>query len=309
MKQPRSIGTAGLILMLLLLMAAAGCATPRTLAPMSTWEIEALRARLGTIGVTGARHPPRVSVQTPSEGAMHGALDGATVGALIPIEIAFRATPVSCSSAYCLFIPAAGLALAPVGAVIGFVGGALTADPAERVAERSARINDALLQLRAQEKMREEFLEKLSEIKTFPFTVVDETGPSTVGEKPDYRRFQSSGIGSINEIDVTKIKLVGTGKVKPQLHVQLEVQSRLVSTADNAEIYCKVFTCSSEADVFEAWAAEDARKFREEIEACYHDITEWLVTDHYVHDSIANPQIEPRTPGGTATRRSMAGCR
>jgi hypothetical protein len=309
MKKPRSIRTTRFILIPLLLVAAAGCATPRTLAPMSTWEIEALRARLGTIGVAGARHLPQVEVQTPSKGALHGALDGATVGALTPIVVSFQVIPAGCNSAYCLFIPAAGLALAPVGAVVGAVGGALTADPAEKVAERSAKINDALVQLRVQEKMRDEFLARLSDVKTFPFTVVHEAGPATIGENPDYRRFQSSGIGSINEIDVTKIKLIGTGKVQPQLHVQLQVQSRLVSTADNAEIYCKAFTCSSKEGTFEIWAAEDAKKFREEIEACYHDLADWLVTDQYMHDSVTNPQTEPRTPVGTATRQSTAGCR
>lgn len=292
----------------LLLTLAVGCLKPYTPWPMSAQQIDASKTRLGTIGITGARHLPQLKVQTPSKGAMHGALDGAAVGALVPIEVSFGVIPTTCSSIYCLFIPAAGLALAPVGAAVGLVGGALTADSAGKVAERSAKINDAFAQLRMQERMRDEFTARLSDVKTFPFTSAQETGPATDGEKPDYRQFQSSGIGSINEIDVRKVTLVGTGKVRPQLHVELEVQSRLVSTTDNAELYCKVFTCSSDADTFEVWAAQDAKKFREVIEACYRDVANWSVADLYERDAVTPAQLETQAPRGTITI-STAKCR
>ena len=141
-----------------------------------------------------------------------------------------------------------------------------------------------------------------------------ETGPAVEGEKPDYSLFKSSGISSVNEIDVKKLTLAGWGKVRPDLYVQLEVQVRLISTTDNTEIYCKVFTCSSKDDKFEVWASQDAKKFQEEIEACYRDIADWSVNDLYVNDSIIMKK-ETYTPmytsvryGSILNRRSSAKC-
>jgi len=208
----------------------------------------------------------------------------------------------------------AGLALAPVGALVGSVGGMITADSTEIVNKREIRIKDALAKLRMQENMRDQFLSRLADLKTFPFTTLPETGPAIEGEKPDYRQFKSSCISSVNEIDVKKLTLAGWGKVRPDLYVQLEVQVRLISTTDNAEIYCKVFTCSSKDDKFEVWAAQDAKKFREEIEACYHDVADWSVNDLYVNDSIILkketyiPMYTYVRHGTILNRRSTAKC-
>lgn len=300
------IRKAGVIMTLLLLLPG-GCAVHQAPQPMDSQEIDTLKTRLGLIGVTGARYLPRVEVQTPSKGAKEGATDGAKVGAPTPIVISFEAMQ-GCGDPYCLLLPFAGLALAPVGAVVGGVGGAITADSAEKINDHEVRIKDALAKLRIQENMRDQFLSRLAELRMFPFTIRHEAGPATEGEKPDYRQFKSSGINSVNEIDVKKLTLAGRGKVRPDLYVQLEVQVRLISTADNTEIYCKVFTCSSKDDKFEAWAAQDAKKFREEIEACYNDVADWSVNDMYVNDSILLMQKEPDMLRRIVTRRSTAKC-
>lgn len=298
----------GLILTSLLLLLAGGCAARRAPEPMSTQEIDELKNRLGLIAVTRASYVPVVTVLTPSKGPKEGAKDGAKVGALAPFEIIVYAIQGCLSSPYCALLPIAGLALAPVGAVVGGVGGTITADSAEIVNEREIRIKDALTKLRMQENMSDKFISRLSELKTIPFTTMHDAGPAMEGEKPDYRQFKSGGVGSVNEIDVKKLTLAGRGKVKPDLYVQLEVQIRLISTTDNTEIYCKVFTCSSKEDKFEVWAAQDAEKFREEIEACYNDVADWSVNDLYVNDSVIRIQKEPSMPRRTVTRRSAAKC-
>jgi hypothetical protein len=302
------IRKAGLILTSLLLLLAGGCAARHAPEPMDAQEIDALKTRLGLIAVTRAQYLPHVEVQVPSKGPREGAKDGAKVGALVPIQISFEAMRGCSQSLGCLLLPLAGLALAPVGAVVGGVGGMVTADSPEMVSEREVRIKDALAKLRMQENMRDQFLSRLADLKIFSFTTMTEAGPAMEGEKPDYRQFKSSGISSVNEIDVKKLTLAGWGKVRPNLYVQLEVQVRLISTTDNTEIYCKVFTCSSKSDKFESWAAQDAKKFREEIESCYNDIADWSVNDLYVNDSIIMKE-KTYTPGGQSlTRQSTAKC-
>ena len=302
------IRKAGLILTSLLLLLAGGCSARRAPEPMDTQEIDALKTRLGLIAVTRAQYEPHVEVTVPSKGPLEGAQDGAKVGALFPIQISIWSMQ-GCGSPGCLLLPLAGLALAPVGALVGGVGGTITANPAEIVIEREVRIKDALAKLRVQENMRDQFLSRLADLKIFPFTTMTESGPTIEGKKPDYRQFKSSGISSVNEIDVKKLTLAGWGKVRPDLYVQLEVQFRLISTIDNTEIYCKMFTCSSKYDKFEVWAAQDAKKFQEEIESCYNDVADWLVNDLYVNDSIIMKK-ESYTPRyHNLTRQSTAKCK
>jgi hypothetical protein len=274
---------------------------------MNSQEIGELKTKLGLIGVTGARYVPRVEVKTPSKGAEEGAKDGAKVGALTPLALSFEAMQ-GCGDPYCLLLPFAGLALAPVGAVVGSVGGAITADTAENVTAREVKVKNALAKLRMQENIHEKLVSRLSELKSFPFAIIYEAGPAIEGEKADYRQFKSSGISSVNEIDVRKLTLSGRGKVRPDLYVQLEVQVRVISLTDDTEIFCKIYTCSSKDAKFEVWAAEDAKTFREEIESCYNDVADWAVNDIYVNDTIIQVRKEPKISWQPLTRQSIADC-
>lgn len=202
------IRKAGIILTSLLLLWASGCAEHRVPEPMDAQEIGALKTRLGLIAITRAQYVPYVEVQTPSKGPQEGAKDGAKVGALVPLEISVEAMQ-GCASPYCLLLPIAGLALSPVGAVVGSVGGTITADSVEIVNEREVRIKDVLAKLRMQENMSDQFLSRLTDLKTFPFAIMQEVGPTMLGEKPDYRQLRSNGISTVNEIDVQKLTLSG----------------------------------------------------------------------------------------------------
>jgi len=278
-----------------LLLWAGGCATVRAPQPMTPQEVDLLKARLGEIGVARARYVPQIEVQTPSKGSKEGAKDGAVVGALAPIEVTFGAVVAAgCGDPYCLLLPLAGVALAPVGAVVGAVGGAVTADPEEVVSGREAIIQDAITKLRMQEHMHEQFVSRLAASNTFPFRALEEAGPTAPEEKPDYRQFKDDGIQTINEISVKMLRLTGLGKVKPRLSVHLDVQTRLVSTDDNTELYCEVLTCSSGNYRFEKWAENEAKQFREEIGVCYIDLSNWAVYDVYVYPSIMQTEVRPK---------------
>ncbi len=307
MKKSRLLISKAVYLLPLLLLLASGCAVPRPPAPMNAQDIRALKARLGQIGIARASYLPHVEVQVPSKGRANGAKDGAKVGAIMPIEFALEAVQ-GCGDPSCAYILLGGFALAPVGAVIGGVGGAITADPAKAVSQREARIDEVLAKLRMQQKMDAQFVSRLSSLKTFTFTELAKAGPVTEAARPDYRRYRASGIDTVNEIDVKKLTLTGWGKVQPDLSLSLDVQVRLVATADNKALYCREYVCTSTDDKFAAWAAQDARKFRKEIGACYHDIADWSVHDLYVNDTIIRPVPEPVASNGVISRRSTVKC-
>jgi len=84
------IRKAGLILTSLLLLLAGGCAIRRAPEPMNAQETDELKARLGLIVVTRAQYVPHVAVQIPSKGPKEGAIDGAKVEALVPLEISVK---------------------------------------------------------------------------------------------------------------------------------------------------------------------------------------------------------------------------
>lgn len=271
---------------LAIVMLAAGCASMRGPSPMTAEQTDALKARLGKIGVVGGQYLPALEIQTPAKGAGAGALGGAAVGAMAPFEM-MSGGMSGCNSPGCVLLPAVLIALVPVGATIGAVGGAITAESAEKVNERQAKIDEAVASLRMQDNLRDRLSARVTDLKTFPVTMSREGGPSLDGQKPDYRRLKSEGIDTVNEVAVRKLSLLSRkGKVKPELAVQLTAQVRLVSTADDAELYSQGYSCESATDKFEAWAAAEARKFRDEIDRCYNDIAGHAVKDLYINDTL-----------------------
>ncbi len=274
----------GVVLVSVMFFGVSGCATMHRPTPMTPQQVDALKARLGKIGVVAARYVPKAEIQVPAKGAGQGAAKGAAVGAMAPIELLSNG---SCSGSLgCALLPVVAVMLMPVGAVVGGVGGAITADTAEAVSERETKINEAMSTLRMQEHMRDRFSVRLMELKAFDAATVENGGPVAEGQNADYRQMKSTGIDTVNEIVVQKLTLKGEGKVHPDLAVQLSVKSRVVSAADNAEVYAGHYACSSNKDKFEVWAAQDARKLQDEIDRCYNDVAQQIVQDIYVNDTL-----------------------
>jgi len=214
-------------------------------------------------------------------------------GAKIPIQITGGSLGQagSCSNAEaCLLVLAAGVALAPVGAIVGGVESAISADGTE-VNIRGAKINQALIDMCMNEHMRERFYSRLADLKTFPAKILQAVGPEKSDEKPDYRSIRSDGIDTVSEITVQQLALSGFGVVQPDLSVFLGVQVRLISTVDNKELFSKRYTCVSKEYTFGEWAANDAQRFREEILRCYDVIAEKAVFDLFVDKTLLQKNL------------------
>jgi len=229
---------------------------------------------------------PKVELKIPAKGAAEGAMGGAKAGAMAPIQLASEAIK-KCNDPVCsILLSGVGLVFAPVGAIVGGVGGSITADSAEVVNMRETKVKLALIDLRMQEHIRDRFSSRLADLKTFPIKTLPDAGPAEDGQKIDYSPMKSKGIDTVSEIAVRSLALSGDGFVKPDLSVNLNAQVRLISTSDNRELFTKGYACSSREYEFKVWAENDARKFREEIERCYEDIAENAVKDLFVNDTL-----------------------
>jgi hypothetical protein len=261
-----------------------GCA-PILPGKMSAVQIGELKPKLGYVGIVGARYAPDVEVKVPARTIS----EGAKAGAIIPVQIAGGLLPGTnaCStSEFCLLVWASAFALTPVGAIVGGMEGAISADSAQMVNMREAKINQSLIDMRMNEHMRDQFFSRLADLQTFPAKILPVVGPEKDNQNPDYRSMKPNGIDTVSEITVQMLELNGLGVVRPNLNVYLLVQVRLISTVDNKELLSKSYTCLSKKYTFEEWAEHDAHKFQEEIGRCYDLIAENAVTDLFVNNTL-----------------------
>jgi len=94
------------------------------------------------------------------------------------------------------------------------------------------------------------------------------------------------------EIEVLNTALKGDGSVNPSLAVHLEARATLLRGDDAREIYsCPVHYCGP-ARKFTAWAANDAKLFREELQRCYTELA-GTVIDQMVARRLLAPGENP----------------
>jgi hypothetical protein len=174
---------------------------------MSAIQIDELKPKLGYVGIVGARYAPNVEVKVPARTVSEGAKAGAKVPMQVVAGLLQNAN--SCSGYFCLLLLATGVALTPVGAVVGGVESAVSADSAEVVNMREAKINQSLIEMRMNEHMRDRFFSRMADLKTFPAKILPEVGPEKDGQMPDYRSMKPNGIDTVTEITVQTLALNG----------------------------------------------------------------------------------------------------
>lgn len=252
----------------------------RTPRPMTSQQVDVLKARLGTIGVVGADFMPEVMLQMPEK---QGRRSSSTVNAAMQ----------DCRDlASCLISAGLGLAVdLSVAAIAGDKTGAATTEDAEAVSASEEKVNQALLALRMQEQIRDRFSSRLADLKAFPIKTFQEAGPAGDGHAPDYGPMKSKGIDTVSEISVRSVVFAGRNRTKPDLLATLNVRVRLISTSDNRTLLAKEYDCSSKEYPFIKLAEHEAKIFREEIDRCYDEIAGNAVTDLYVNDTLLRNRL------------------
>jgi hypothetical protein len=90
------------------------------------------------------------------------------------------------------------------------------------------------------------------------------------------------------EIHVRKAGLFGGEGVNPKLALEMNLEVRLFRTADGKDICSYPVHYRSGTRHFTAWAADDARLFREECSRCYSDVSK-SITYHLVSQGYVAP--------------------
>ena len=93
-------------------------------------------------------------------------------------------------------------------------------------------------------------------------------------------------------IEVLSAALKGNGSINPALALHLEARATLLRGDDGREIYSCPVHYRSHARKFTAWAAQDAKLFREELQRCYGELS-GTVIDQMVARGLIGPGENP----------------
>jgi hypothetical protein len=216
----------------------------------------------------------------PAAGKVRGAAMGAVVGALGGAAAVARGSG-HCSGDACGFVAVVLLGVligaATVGAVTGAVIGAVTTESALKAREAEVALQYALAELKIQETLRNRLVTIARDEAQVEFAEVADPSPTDPGVDVDYRPLAEQGIDTILEVSVTRLGLIGEGSANPPLALSTTTRIRLIRTKDGAELYHQELTHRSGSRKFVEWAADDARAFREAINATYTGVAREIV--------------------------------
>jgi hypothetical protein len=108
------------------------------------------------------------------------------------------------------------------------------------------------------------------------------------GDEPTIRRAGDKAL----EIEVLSSALRGDGSVNPSLAVHLEARATLLRGDDGREIYSCPVHYRGSARKFTAWAANDAKLLRQELQRCYGELS-GTVIDQMVARRLIAPGQNP----------------
>ena len=220
-----------------------------------------VRKDLGTIGVASGCFKPKCSLKKSTtsgsklaSGAAEGSLEGV---ASVPASGA-GSDPFS-ALLMC--------ALMPCAAGIGCLVGAGKSGATQKLdAQSEAALRNAFEQVDFQEITRNRLLNTAREKTAYTFVNLGEQGPSTPGEKFDYCSLANNGVDTVLEISVLKAGLAGSGEIYPDVQVFVTSRTRLIRAADGEELYAATVTYKGAMHWYSAWADENGKRFREELE-------------------------------------------
>jgi hypothetical protein len=194
----------------------------------------------------------------PAKGVGEGAARGAGLGA--------GSTVVGGAAAAGPYGLILGILLVPVGALVGTVVGAASAEPAAKVNEKERALKIAMEELKVPETFRRCVADALREQTSTPEgRVSSEQSPSTV-----------------LEVVVEEFGLAGPWLINPPLSFVLTARTRLIRASDGTELYGHWLTYRGRAQPLDDWALRNPAMLREESERACRDLAERVVDEVFL---------------------------
>ena len=247
-----------------------------------------VREHLGAIAVVPVKCDATYVVATPAKGGGAGTASGAGQGAL------WGATPgmLFCATGIgCLLGAPAALAGAIVGAIPGALVGAGKAHSAEEVTASEALLRQIITETPADEKLADLIAAKAGQAG-FPARVERVDKAAT----PD--DLAAKGFTSALMISVLLFDFVGRSgmvfdetPIEPSASLFIGVAAR-IDRPGESNVWSREWAYHSEMRPFFAWAANDARSLREDINTGLNAVATRVVADIFVSDA-PEIQIEP----------------
>ena len=275
-----------------------GCA-PKATPPLA----EDVRAQLGTVGLVTPGFQPEFDYRPPGQNGTQGALAGAGSGLLIG----------TLGAAGCFFSMGQLLGACALGLATPYLAVRFAVDRTERgvsgeaIEEAEGALKAALDDLSLQELLKAKILQS-ARVDT-PLIAAPASGPRRPSETVQYGSLAGEGVDTTLELTVLEVGLglptskaaAGSslwepGNPDPMLQLRVVAQGRLIRTRDGVELYAYKDTQISGAERFTEWAADGARRFRDDLDAVCGSFAKDLMLHVYGPASAAQPREPQQAP-------------
>lgn len=295
-----------------------GCAIreQRSRQPFShdTWD------QMNTVGVSTVTYQPYSQLKSTTSGKGWGAAKGAGYGLAVGATpgLAIASTVRGCGGAreigalVCGSILLAGLGVAAaggtVGALVGSVHGAVTAESASRVRAAEAALEAAMADLSVQRTLRDHVLLAARERSSLRFVAMEDGGPVAVDAPDDEETPLTGDVDAVINVRVSAVRLAGHGSVNPPMTLVMTAPVTISRVADGTVLYAETFEYKgSAARKFVEWAADEGLAFREEVDrgarSLAHDIVLLLLPPAPSRDDTPIEQSTPAEQGSDEAAR------
>lgn len=203
----------------------------------------AVREKLGTVAVQAVQATPvsnLVVPATPGQSAVSGAWNGMW-------EIGSGLGPGRSNAAI-------GIALMPVGAIVGAVAGSRTGTPKKESEAAAERLRKAFAESDFQETVRREVEAAIRKVTSHPVARAGQTGPGNLPRAD-----------SLLEVNVLEANLEGSSEKNAWLALALKVRVRLLSLPDGIVLYEDTWSERCGFLTFNEWGEPGASAFEREL--------------------------------------------
>lgn len=226
-------------ILILALVVQSGCATsesdkvtaPTLLLPLSRGAVQ----ELGRVGVTSGRFPPKLFVTSD----VKTEIESDPLDEFAKAEIAAANKQVLGEMIGALpLLPFIVVAL-PVIGLMAWIEKPTEAQMQEHIQQLNKRLavaREVVKTRRLQDELRDRFIDVSPSLMLSPLVALASWGPSSEGERPDYRPLSQEGVQTVLEVVIENV-WISTWKERRWL--EIAVTSRLVRTADNIEIHMR----------------------------------------------------------------------
>ncbi|MBZ0168210.1 hypothetical protein MELA_02316 [Candidatus Methylomirabilis lanthanidiphila] len=156
------------------------------------------------------------------------------------------------------------------------------AEVVAKIEKREATIHEMVAAQRIQDDLLARVIVIGGKITPHAFMELTDRGPSTPGDHPDYHPLLQEVIYAVLEVVVESVALDGISDFGWDFRLIMSVNTRLVRTVDNAEIYVRTRTYYGKSwRTMEEWVG-DPEGLRDELNQAYADIAEKTVEEIFL---------------------------